>query len=171
LKTMIVTVTALALSALWTGPGEAQRSQQAKRQIDGHSKLSRERMKRLHSGKHHIHTHRSGHKSHVILKKGKVADMHVTDRKGRKVQLSKKVVRRRGGPVSLAFPDALIAHLDGEGPENGGRVVATGVQVRVFVVWSFRDPILNRLVLFIWPIESVAGGADPDNGDTDEFSV
>ena len=172
MKAMIVTVTALALSALCISPGEAQRAQQAKRQIDGHSKLSPARMKQLHSGKHLIHTHRSGHRSHVILKKGKVADMQVTDRNGRRVQLSKKVVRRPAArSVSLASPDALVAHLDGEGSENGGVAVAAAGPVRVFVVWIFRDPVLNRLVLFIWPIESVAGGLGQDPGDPDDFSV
>ncbi len=140
-----------------------------KKQVHGHSLLSRDRMKSLRNGTHHLRTGRSGHRAHVTLRNGKVAGMKVADRNGRNV-----LVRR----YKQSGAD-LRRHASQPGGEDvrlvslAKDVDVVPVSLTVYVVFVYYNPVLHSYTYFFWPVRSCSpsiggsggGGGDDGGGD------
>jgi hypothetical protein len=74
------------------------------RHLKGEKVLSRARLKKHRNGVHHLHKHKSGHSSSVVVKNGKIIGVKVRTAKG-KVHVAKPV---RGKAVKTDFDRTLL---------------------------------------------------------------
>jgi hypothetical protein len=130
--------------------------------MHGHSFLHPKRMRSLRSGTHHVHNH-NGHRIHANLRNGKVHGLHVTDKRGRKVAMHRKLVRGRATQRTALDNDPVTLALAGTDLEGQELMDVSQVSLQVFVVFSFQDPTTGQTILIFFPLSSVGGIAPPAN--------
>jgi hypothetical protein len=70
--------------------------------LQGHKLVSPARLRELGDGTHRIHTTSTGHNVYAVKSGGKVRGLRVTDRRGRPVLVTKRIVRKQ---VRVSYED------------------------------------------------------------------
>jgi hypothetical protein len=140
-------------------PSGSGKSKKAHR-IHGHSFLNPQRMRSLNTGRHHVHSH-NGHRIHASLRGGRLHALHVTDKRGRNVAVSKRLVRGRATQRTALDTDPVTLALAGTDLEGQELMDVSQVGLQIFVVFSFRDPFTGQRILMFFPLSSVGGIAPP----------
>jgi hypothetical protein len=165
-------------------PSQPSRTKASKDRVshhDGHQFVSRNKLKSLRNGRHHIHTTNSGHQWHAVVQNGKIKNMEVTHN-GKKLPVQ-RVNRNRRTMAEASYVDAssLIRSThafpgsDGVGsdliptaqPSYGGGYGDVGWCCRCY------QPSLRIVVVIYiwWPANSCCAPDDGGDGGYDPYST